>query len=126
MRPISSAPEAARWMRRPLRLAVSFSWTASNKAAVTIPPVLARVAAAPVVHLTEIDPVAQDVRERAVGQRHAADDPPGAERATPRDDAALPQLSLERWERAECEVALEDEPHDLGLVLPDHQLALAH
>src|SRR3954470_10506615 len=68
--------------------------------------VLPRMACAAVVELAEIDPVAQHVRKRAIGQRHAPYDPARAQPAPSCDDAALPQLALQRRERAELKVAL--------------------
>src|SRR3954470_10736351 len=62
--------------------------------------VLPRMACAAVVELAEIDPVAQEMRERAVGERYAPDSPARAQPAPSRDDAALPQLALQRRERA--------------------------
>src|SRR4051795_7624845 len=83
MRPIRRAAEAARLTLAPLRLAVSFSWTASNRARLTIAACSPGIARPLVVQLTEIDPVAQDMGERPIGQRHAADRAAGAEGAAP-------------------------------------------
>src|SRR5215210_5968263 len=88
--------------------------------------VLPRIACVAVVELAEVDPVAQQMRERAVGQRHTPDGPARAQPAPSRDDAALPQLALQCRERSELKVALADEPHRRGLILPDHELALPH
>src|SRR3954453_5163697 len=85
---------------------------------------LGGIARALVVQLTEIDAVPQDMGERPIGQRHAADRAAGAEGAAPGDHAALPQVALQGWQRTEREIALEDPPDGLGLVLPDHKLAL--
>src|SRR3954469_603155 len=51
---------------------------------------------------------------------------PELNRAPSRDDAALPQLALQRRERSELKVTLEDQPHRRGLIVPDHELALPH
>src|SRR3954451_19698377 len=125
-RPTSRAPEAARRARVPLRLEVSFSWTASNTVRVMIGACSPGWLASPGVELAEVAPVAQHVRERAVGERYAPDGPARAQPAPSRDDAALPQLALQRRERSELKVALEDQPHRRGLILPDHELALPH
>src|SRR3954463_13051620 len=88
--------------------------------------VLPRMACAAVVELAEVDPVAQHMRERAVAERDAPDGPARAQPAPSRDDAALPQLALQRREGSELKIALEDQPHRRGLIVPDHELALPH
>src|SRR5215204_2135559 len=87
---------------------------------------LAGIARALVVELAKVDPVAQDMGERPIGQRHAADRAAGAEAAAPCHHAALPQLALQGGQRTERKIALEDQPDGLRLVLPDHELALPH
>src|SRR3954451_11427533 len=61
-----------------------------------------------------------------VAERYAPDGPARAQPAPSCDDAAIPQLALQRREGAELKVALEDQPHRRGLILPDHELALPH
>src|SRR5215217_7046067 len=56
MRPIRRAAEAARLTLAPLRLAVSFSWTASNKSRVTIAACSAFQSGAGRVHSFDYDP----------------------------------------------------------------------
>src|SRR5215207_243342 len=87
---------------------------------------LSRMARALVVQLAEVDPVAQEIREGTIGQRHAPDSPARAERAHPCDDAALPQLALKSGQGVKGEIALEDQPDGRSLVLSDDELALAH
>src|SRR5215211_7485415 len=87
---------------------------------------LSWMAGALVVELAHIDPVSQQVGRRPVCQRHTADGPTRAQRPKSRDDAALPQLALQRRQGSEREVALEDQPDGRSLVLSDHELAVAH
>src|SRR5215204_3199727 len=88
--------------------------------------VLAGIARTLVIQLAKVDPVPEDVGQRSIGQGHASDGPARAERPLPRHDPALPQLALQGRQRAEGEIALEDQPDSLGLVLSDQELALTH
>ena len=76
---------------------------------------LSWMAGALMVQLADLDPVAQQMGERPVGQRHTADGPARAQRPQSRDDAALPQLPLQRGQGAERGIALEDQPDDRSL-----------
>src|SRR5215208_3781589 len=113
MRPINGALEAVRFSPRPLRFSVGLVWTASNSSR-DQGLVLAGVAGALVVDLAEVDPIAQQVRERAVGERHAANYPARGKGAGPGENTGLPQLPLQGWQAAEHEVAADDEPDRLG------------
>src|SRR5215207_5148062 len=87
---------------------------------------LSWMAGALMVQLADIDAVAQQIGEGAIGQRHAADGSARAERPQSRHDATLPQLALQDGEGSQREIAPEDQPDGFGLVLPDDELAVAH
>src|SRR5215207_590828 len=88
--------------------------------------VLAGMALGFVIDLAAVDPVAQKMGERAVAEGHAADHRARGQSAPARDDAGLPQLALQRRQRAKREVTLEDQPDRGGFLLVDDELALAH
>jgi hypothetical protein len=61
MRPMRRAPEAARFTLAPVPFEVSLSWTASNRAGVTIGACSPGLARALVVELAHIEPIPQDM-----------------------------------------------------------------
>jgi hypothetical protein len=77
-----------------------------------------------VVDLAEIMPVAQDVGERAIGQMNAANRLAGRQRTNPGPDVSPLQLALQRANRSELEIEIEDQPHGRGLTLIDIKLSL--
>ena len=83
---------------------------------------LARADLAPEDHFAYIEPVAQEIGERASGEGNAANRPPIRERADFGEDAALAKVGKERPDTAEVEVAPKDRADLLGLLLLDEQL----
>ena len=87
---------------------------------------LAWVDAAPVSDFSDVDPVAKQVGQRAAGEWDPANSMPGGEPAHPGLDASAPQVLHQEVEAAEIEIALEDEPDLLGLLLHYDELAIPH
>src|ERR1700722_7130277 len=77
------------------------------------------------VDLANVEPVVQEIGERASGEGNAADGPSIAEMADLGDDAALPKITQEQPDTAEIEVAPEDGADPLGLFVCDDELLVA-
>ena len=70
-------------------------------------------------HLTDIEAIAQEVGERAAGERNAADDLSGLQRANLGDDALFAQVGHQQVEAAKLEITAEDNAHPVRLKLVD-------
>jgi hypothetical protein len=73
MRPMRRAPEAARFTLAPVPFEVSLSWTASNRAGVTIGACSPGLARAHVVELAHIEPIPQDMGDLRLWRSGAAE-----------------------------------------------------
>src|SRR6266699_6074515 len=62
--------------------------------------------------------------EGAAGERDTANGPPARKRPHLCYNPALPKVSHQEIEAAKLEIAPEDDPNPLGLVLDDHDLAV--
>src|SRR5713226_4823812 len=64
--------------------------------------------------LTDVEPIAQKMGERAAGEWDAADRAPGLERSHLGDDAALAKVSHQQVEAAKLQIPPKDGPDPLG------------
>ena len=78
--------------------------------------------AAAIDDLADVEAVAQQIGERTAGEGNAADGAPVGQRPHLGDDAAVAQIHQQLVEAAEIEIAAEDQPHPLGLLLHDDEL----
>src|SRR5262245_5106580 len=86
---------------------------------------LARADLALVDHFADVEPITQQMREGASGERDAADRVSIGQRPDLGDDAASTQVGQQRPDAAELEIALKDAADALGFRLVDPQPALA-
>ncbi len=77
-----------------------------------------------VSHLSDVEPVTQQMREGASGERDAADRVSIRQPADLGDDAAAAEVGQEPPDTAKLEVALKNSADALGLLLMDRQSRL--
>jgi len=75
-------------------------------------------------NLSEVKPIAQYIKERALGEGNASPGPAGRQVADLRPEHAFFEIDDQAIDAAELEISPEDRPNLISLVLNDEQLAV--
>ena len=102
----------------------SFAWTASNRVPIENGGLLALEDLTFEGDFSDIEAIAEELRERAARERDAADASSGLEFTELGDDAPFAQIGHQQVEAAELEIAAEDGPDPLSLGFIDSDLAI--